>query len=62
MQGDRIQLSDKRFRRELVSCIRLNTSRRRRSDIPRYVSGISNFMSMISPFIIKTFNINEKTG
>jgi hypothetical protein len=60
VQGDRIQLSDKRFIRELVSCIRLNTSRRRRSNIPRYVSGISNFMSMISPFIIKTFNINKK--
>lgn len=60
VQGDRIQLSDKRFRRELVSCIRLNRSRSRRSDIPRYVSGISNFMSMINPFIIKTFNINKK--
>jgi nitroreductase len=60
VQGDRIQLSDKRFRRELVSCIHLNRSRRRRSDIPRYASGISNFMSMISPFIIKTFNINKK--
>jgi nitroreductase len=59
-QGDRIQLSDKRFRRELVSCIRLNTSRRRRSNIPRYVSGISNFMSIISPFIIKTFNMNKQ--
>jgi nitroreductase len=60
VQGDRIQLSDKRFRRELVSCIRLNTSRRRRSNIPRYVSGISNFMSIISPFIIKTFNMNKQ--
>lgn len=60
VQGDRIQLSDKHFRRELVSCMRLNRSRRRRGDIPRYSSGISNFMSMISPFVIKTFNINKK--
>jgi len=60
VQGDRIQLSDKHFRRELVSCIRLNRSRRRRGDIPRYSSGISNFMSMISPFVIKTFIINKK--
>lgn len=60
VQGDRIQLSDKHFRRELVSCIRLNRSRRRRGDIPRYSSGISNFMSMISPFVITTFNINKK--
>ena len=60
VQGDHIQLSDKRFRRELVSCIRLNRSRRRTSDIPRYASRISNFMYMISPFVIKTFNINKK--
>jgi hypothetical protein len=60
VQGDRIQLSDKHFRRELVSYVRLNRSRRKRSNIPKYASGISNFMFMISPFNIKTFSISKK--
>ena len=60
VQGDHIQLSDKAFRHELVSWIHNNRSRRGRDGIPSYALGISNFMSMISPFVIKKFNINRK--
>ena len=59
VQGDHIQLSDKRFRRELVSWIYDNRNRRR-SGTPGYVLGISNFMSKVSPFVINRFKINKK--
>lgn len=54
-EGDRTQLSDKRFRRELASWVHPN-----RSDstdgIPGCAFGFNEIMSMMGPFVIRTFD------
>jgi len=54
-QGDRIQASNKHFRRELSSWV--HTNRSRYSDgMPGYAFGIGDFASNLGPFILRTFN------
>lgn len=58
-QGDRIQLSDKRFRRELAAWIHPNRSRSQ-DGMPGYAHGIiSDIASHLGPFLIRTFDIGK---
>lgn len=58
-EGDRVQLSDKRFRRELASWLHPNRSQSR-DGIPGYAFGFSDIMSLMGPFVIRTFDIGEQ--
>jgi hypothetical protein len=60
-QGDRIQLSDKRFRRELASWIHSNRGHSK-DGMPGYAFGFSNIMSHMGPFVLRTFDIGKRTG
>lgn len=54
-QGDRIQASDKHFRRELSSWVHSNRSMY--SDgMPGYAFGVGDLASNLGPFILRTFN------
>jgi hypothetical protein len=54
-EGDRIQASNKHFRRELSSWVHSNRSRY--SDgMPGYAFGINDFASNLGPFILRTFD------
>ncbi|MDQ3851246.1 MAG: hypothetical protein M3299_00255 [Thermoproteota archaeon] len=58
-QGDKIQLSDKRFRRELAAWIHPNRSKSR-DGMPAYAHGMtSDIMSHIGPFLIRTFDMGK---
>jgi hypothetical protein len=54
-EGDRIQLSDKRFRRELASWIHSNRSHSK-DGMPGYAFGYRDIMSYMGPFVIRTFD------
>jgi nitroreductase len=57
-EGDRIQMSDKSFRRELASWTHSNRSRSK-DGIPGYAFGIGDLMSYVGPFIVRTFDIGK---
>jgi hypothetical protein len=57
-EGDRIQLSDKRFRRELASWIHPNRSHSK-DGMPGYAFGYNDIMSYIGPFVLRTFDIGK---
>jgi hypothetical protein len=57
-EGDRIQLSDKRFRRELASWVHPNRTRSR-DGIPGYAFGFGDLMSLAGPFVIRTFDTGK---
>lgn len=57
-EGDQIQLSDKRFRRELASWVHPNRSRSR-DGIPGYALGFNEVMSLLGPFVIRTFDTGK---
>jgi hypothetical protein len=57
-QGDRIQLSDKKFRRELAAWIHPNRSHSR-DGMPGYAHGMPNIVSHMGPFLIRTFDIGK---
>ena len=58
-QGDRIQLSDKRFRRELAAWIHPNRSKSR-DGMPAYAHGMtSDIASHLGPFLIRTFDMGK---
>ncbi|MGA9318666.1 MAG: hypothetical protein WBV84_11500 [Nitrososphaeraceae archaeon] len=57
-EGDRIQLSDKRFRRELSSWVHPNRSHSR-DGIPGYAFGFNEIMSLVGPFVIRTFDTGK---
>lgn len=54
-EGDRIQLADKRFRRELASWVHPNRTKSR-DGIPGYAFGFGDLMSLAGPFVIRTFD------
>jgi hypothetical protein len=58
-KGDRIQCSNKLFRRELAAWIRPNFSRSR-DGIPGYALGMGNLMSYIAPLVIRTFDVGSR--
>lgn len=58
-QGDRIQLSDKRFRRELAAWIHPNRSKSQ-DGMPGYAHGMTrDIASHLGPFLIRTFDIGK---
>ena len=57
-QGDKIQLSDKKFRRELAAWVHPNRSNSR-DGMPGYAHGISDIASYVGPFLIRTFDIGK---
>ena len=58
-QGDRIQLSDKRFRRELAAWIHPNRSKSQ-DGMPGYAHGMTHdIASHLGPFLIRTFDIGK---
>jgi hypothetical protein len=57
-QGDKIQLSDKKFRRELAAWIHPNRSNSR-DGMPGYAHGISDIASYVGPFLIRTFDMGK---
>jgi hypothetical protein len=54
-EGDRIQMSDKRFRLELASWIHSNRSRSK-DGIPGYSFGFNDIISLMGPFVLRTFD------
>lgn len=57
-QGDRIQMADKRFRRELSSWFHPNRSHSK-DGIPGYAFGYSDMMSLAGPLVIRTFDMGK---
>jgi nitroreductase len=53
--GDRIQAASKPFRRELAAWIHHNRSRSH-DGMPGYAHGIGDLMSLVGPFVIRTFD------
>lgn len=57
-EGDRIQLADKRFRRELASWVHPNRTESR-DGVPGYGFGFGDVMSLAGPFVIRTFDMGK---
>jgi nitroreductase len=57
-EGDRTQLADKRFRRELASWVHPNRTKSR-DGIPGYAFGFGDLMSLAGPFAIRTFDMGK---
>jgi nitroreductase len=57
-EGDRIQMSDRRFRRELASWMHPNRSHSK-DGMPGYAFGFSDIMSLLGPFAIRTFDLGK---
>ena len=57
-EGDRIQMSDKHFRRELASWIHSNKSRSK-DGMPGYSFGFNDIMSLMGPFVLRTFDAGK---
>ncbi len=57
-EGDRIQLADKRFRRELASWVHPNRTKSR-DGIPGFSLGFGDLMSLAGPFVIRTFDTGK---
>jgi len=57
-EGDRIQLADKRFRRELASWVHPNRTMSG-DGIPGYAFGFGDLMSLAGPFVIRTFDTGK---
>ena len=57
-EGDRIQLSDKRFRRELASWVHPNRTKSR-DGMPGYAFGFGGLLSLAGPFAIRTFDTGK---
>jgi hypothetical protein len=56
VEGDRIQMANKSFRRELAAWTASNRSDRR-DGIPGYGFGMSDLISLAGPFVIRTFDL-----
>jgi hypothetical protein len=54
-EGDRIQMADRHFRRELAAWMTPNRSRSR-DGIPGYALGLGDFMSAAGPLVMRTFD------
>ena len=57
-EGDRRQMADKSFRRELAAWMHPNRTRSR-DGIPGYAMGFSDLMAAAGPLVIRTFDIGE---
>lgn len=57
-EGDRLQMADRRFRRELAAWIISNHSARL-DGIPGYGFGMSDLMAMMGPLVVRSFDIGR---
>ena len=57
-EGDRTQMADRRFRRELASWVHPNRTRSR-DGVPGYAFGFGDLMSLAGPFVIRTFDTGK---
>ena len=57
-EGDRVQMADRQFKRELASWVHPNRARSR-DGIPGYAFGFGDLMSLAGPFAIRTFNTGK---
>jgi hypothetical protein len=57
-EGDRLQLADRRFRRELASWVHANRSSSR-DGMPGFAHGIGDLASEVGPLVIRTFDIGD---
>jgi hypothetical protein len=57
-EGDRAQLADRRFRRELAAWVHRNRTTSR-DGMPGYAHGIGSLTSEVGPLIIRTFDIGD---
>lgn len=57
-EGDRWQMADKRFRRELAAWLRPNRSARL-DGMPGYAMGLGDVMSAAGPLVVRTFDIGR---
>lgn len=57
-EGDRIQLADRRFRRELAAWVHANRSATR-DGMPGYALGSGDLVSQVEPLIIRTFDVGD---
>jgi hypothetical protein len=55
-EGDRIQWSDRRFRRELAAWMHPNRTKSR-DGIPGYAFGFGELMSLAGPLVMRTFDL-----
>jgi hypothetical protein len=58
IEGDIIQMSDKKLRRELASWVHANRSHLR-DGMPGYAFGFGDIMSLAGPFVIRTFDFGK---
>lgn len=59
VEGDRIQMGDRRFRRELASWIHPNRTRQR-DGLPGFVVGVTNdFVSEAAPLVLRLFDTGK---
>lgn len=57
-EGDRQQLADRRFRRELASWVHSNRSTTR-DGMPGYTHGLGDLAAEVGPLVIRTFDIGD---
>jgi hypothetical protein len=57
-EGDRQQLADRRFRRELASWVHSNRSTTR-DGMPGYTQGLGDLAAEVGPLVIRTFDIGD---
>lgn len=57
-EGDRVQMADRRFRRELAAWMASNHGHRP-DGIPGYGLGMSDVQAMIGPLVVRRFNIGR---
>ena len=57
-EGDIIQMSDKKMRRELALWVHSNRSHLR-DGMPGYAFGFGDIMSLVGPFVIRTFDFGK---
>jgi hypothetical protein len=55
-EADRLQMTDKRFRRELAAWMRPNTSAAR-DGIPGHALGFRDLASLVGPLVVRTFDV-----
>lgn len=57
-EGDRLQMADRRFRRELAAWMVSNHSQRP-DGIPGYGLGMSDLMAMVGPLVVRSFDVGR---
>lgn len=57
-EGDRLQLADRRFRRELAAWVHSNRSSSR-DGMPGFAHGVGDLASEVGPLIIRTFDVGD---